>query len=204
MVYKKKDRLSRRAARNLYLKGARSFSEAKNPLSRRASRPGQHGAKPPRYTEYGKQLREKQTVKEIYLLREKRFKNLFKQAMAIAEKTKANKGHLFLQLLERMLFIMIYRAGLAKSKSAARQIVVHGHVKVNGRRVKSPTYLLKQGDVVEISPKVFDKVKPDYDFPYVADWLEVNGNKFKVLRYPERSEIRQDIDESLVVAWYTR
>ena len=204
MVYKKKDRLSRRAGKNLYLKGARSFSDTKNPLSRRASRPGQHGNRPPRFTEYGKQLREKQTVKEIYLLRETRFKNLFKQAMAMADKTNANKGHLFLQLLERMLFIMIYRAGLAKSKSTARQLVVHGHVKVNGRRVKSPTYILKIGDVVEISSKVFDKIKPDYEIPFTANWVEVNKNTFKVVRYPEREEIRQDIDESLVVAWYTR
>lgn len=204
MVYKKKDRLSRRAGRNLYLKGARSFSETKNPLSRRASRPGQHGSRPARFTEYGKQLREKQTVKEIYLLRETRFKNLFKQAMAMAEKNNANKGHLFLQLLERMLFIMIYRAGLAKSKSTARQIVVHGHVKVNGRKVKSPTYILNVGDIVEISPKIAEKVKPDYEMPFIANWLEVSKNKFKVTRFPEREEIRQDIDESLVVAWYTR
>ncbi len=203
MVYKKKGKLSRRAGRNLYLKGARSHSD-KNALQRRSSRPGQHGNRPPRHTEYGKQLREKQTVKEIYMLREARFKNLFKKALQIAEKQGENKGHVFLQLLERMLFIMIYRAGLAKSKGTARQMVVHGHVKVNGVRVKSPTYILKTGDVVEISSKVAEKVKPDYELPSIADWVELNKNGFKVVRYPDRTEIRQDIDESLVVAWYTR
>ena len=203
MVVYKKEKLSRRAGKNLLLKGSRSFSD-KSGVKRRTSRPGQHGNRPARLTEYGKQLREKQAVKAMYLLREARFKNLFNKALEIAERTKGNKGHVFLQLLESMLFIVLYRAGLAKSKSAARQLVVHGHVKVNGVRVRSPTYILKPGDQIEVSDKVFDKYKPDYDLPYNASWIEVSKNTCKFIRPPERDEIRKDIDESLVIAWYTR
>jgi len=199
---KPKDKISRRDGRNLYLKGARDFT--KPGVVRRPTKPGQHGKTKRRLTTYGLQLREKQAVKFMYLLGEKRFRRIFDMALDIANKTGAPKGTTFLQLLERMLFIVLYRAGLAKSKGAARQLVVHGHVYVNGRRVKSPTYFVKEGDKIEVSLKVFEKYKPDYAHPGPAAWLDVKDNVCIVKRYPTREEIRQDIDESLVIAWYTR
>ena len=203
MVFKKKEKLSRREGVNLYLKGKRSYSD-KAGIVRRPFKPGQHGHKPTRLTVYGRQLREKQKVKRMYLMREKQFKRFFDMALRIAQRTKEDKGHVFLQLLERKLDMVIYNAGLAKSKSTARQMVVHGHVKVNGRRVKSPSYLVKEGDVIEVSEKVFEKLKRDYEGPAISEWLEVNGNKCVVKRYPTRDEISKDIDETLIVGWYTR
>ncbi len=203
MVYPKKEKLSRREGVNLYLKGARSFSD-KAGIVRRPYKPGQHGQKSTRLTVYGLQLREKQKVKRMYLMRERQFKRFFEKALKIAQKTKQDKGFVFLQLLERKLDMVLYNSGLAKSKGAARQLVVHGHVKVNGVKVKSPSYLVEIGDVIEVSEKVFDKYKRDYEGPAIPEWLEVKGNKCKILRFPTREEISKDIDESLIVEWYTR
>jgi len=203
MVYKKKEKLSRREGVNLYLKGARSHSD-KSGLARRPFKPGQHSHKPSRLTVYGRQLREKQKVKRMYLMREKAFKKLFREALRIAENKKIDKGLVFLQMLDRKLDVVLYYAGLAKSKNAGRQMVVHGHVKVNGVRTRSPSRILEPGDIIEVSPKVFEKYRRDYEGPAVPAWLEVDKNVAKIVRLPTREEISKDIDESLIIAWYTR
>ncbi len=203
MVYRAKEKLSRREGINLYLKGARSFSP-KAGIKRRPTRPGQHGHKPVRLSPYGRQLREKQKVKRMYMMREKQFRRFYENAVRIAKNTGQDKGFVFLQLLERRLDNVIYKAGLAKSKSAARQLVSHGHVRVNGKRVDRPSYLVEIGDTISISEKVFDKYKPDYDFPLVAQWIETSGNTCKVVRFPTREEISPDIKESLIVELYSR
>lgn len=202
-MYKKKEKLSRREGVNLYLKGARSFS-SKAGIVRRPTRPGQHGAKPVRLSGYARQLREKQKVKRMYMMRERQFRRFYNMAVRIAKNTKQDKGYLLLQLLERRLDSVIYRAGLAKSKGAARQLVSHGHVYLNGKRATIPSMLVKEGDSIEISPKVFDKYKPDYDFPAPPAWLEVVKNRCKILRYPLRTEIDPGIKESLIVELYSR
>lgn len=203
MVYRAKEKLSRREGINLYLKGARSFSD-KAGIKRRPTRPGQHGAKPVRLSAYGRQLREKQKVKRMYMMREKQFRRFYEMAVKIAKNTGQDKGVVLLQLLERRLDSVIYRAGLAKSKSAARQLVSHKHVYVNGKRINIPSYLVKEGDKIEISPKVFEKYKPDYEFPQPPAWLDVSGNKCKIVRSPRRDEISPDIKESLIVELYSR
>ena len=203
MVFTKKERLSRALGVNLYLKGARSFSP-KAGIVRRPYRPGQHGKKPQRLTVYGRQLREKQKVKWMYLMREKQFKRWFEKALELAKHTGEDKGMVLLQMLERKLDIVLYRAGLAKSKSAARQLIVHGHVRVNGKKVRSPSYLVEVGDKIEVLEKVFEKYKRDYEGPAVPEWLKVYKNTCEVVRYPTREDLPKDIDTSLIIAWYTR
>ncbi len=203
MVYYKKERLSRLSGTNLFLKGARSFS-SKAGVLRRPYRPGQHGRRPLRLTVYGRQLREKQKVKWMYLMRERQFKNWFEKALDIAKQTGQDKGTVFLQMLERKLDIVLYRAGLAKSKGAARQLVVHGHVKVNGRKVRSPSYLVQVGDKIEVSEKVFEKYKRDYEGPAAPGWIRVKENTCEIVRAPNRDELPKNVDPSLIIAWYTR
>ncbi len=203
MVYKAKGKLSRREGINLFLKGARSFSN-KAAIKRRPTKPGQHGFKPSRLSAYARQLREKQKVKRMYMMRERQFRKFFNMAVKIAKNTGQDKGVVLLQLLERRLDSVIYRAGLAKSKSAARQLVSHKHVYVNGKRVNIPSYLVKQGDEITISEKVFEKYKPDYEFPQPPAWLDVKGNGVKIVRFPIREEISPDLKESLIVELYSR
>jgi len=198
-----KTKLSRREGRNLYLKGSRSMG-AKACYTRRQTRPGQHGVSMTRMSAYARQLRAKQSVKRYYMMREKQFRKFYDEAVTIAKNSNQDKGYVFLQLLERRLDNTIYKSGLAKSKSAARQLVSHGHVLVNGVKVKSPSYRVNINDEIEIKAKVFDKFKPDYKFPFNVKWITSNGNKCKVLEYPKREDIDQMFKESLIVELYSR
>jgi len=204
MAYQgKKGRLSRREGMNLFLKGSRSYSE-KEEWNKRQSRPGQHGARPSRLSSYARQLREKQRVKRMYGMREKQFKRFYEIALKTARNSSQDKGYIMLQLLERRLDNVVYSAQLARSKATARQIITHGHVKLNGKKVSIPSYIVKVGDVVEVKVGIWEKVKVDYKGPIVPAWLEPNRNMAKVLMLPTREQIDPSIRESLIVELYSR
>ncbi|NOY14821.1 MAG: 30S ribosomal protein S4 [bacterium] len=202
-----KCRLCRREGRKLFLKGERCFS-AKCPLERKGVvPPGQHGYKYMRkkVSVYGMQLREKQKVKRIYGLREAQFKKLF----AIAAKNPEATGVKLLQLLETRLDNVVYRLHFAPSRSTARQLVSHGHVLVNNKKVTTASYQLKVGDVVSLKPasaKIKDVVASQQaakDKESVA-WLQKKATQGKILRIPDRHEIDEDINEQLIVEFYSR
>ncbi len=198
-----KERLSRREGANLFVKGARSFS-SKEGWTKRQTKPGQHGAQSSRLSSYARQLREKQKVKRQYGMRERQFRKFFEEAVRIAKNTNQDKGFIFLQMLERRLDNVVYISTLTKSKSNARQVVSHNHVKVNGKRLDTPSAFVNVGDVIEISLKIADKVKADYVGMALPSWLSIDGNKIVVTALPTRSQIDPSIKESLIVELYSR
>lgn len=196
-----KGKLSRRAGVNLFIKGARSHSD-KNAVARKPYPPGQHGNKRrTRLSGYGIQLREKQKVKHTYGLREKQFKNLYKEAERRAKEKNTDKGLELLQMLETRLDNVIYRSGLAPSRAAARQYVTHKHVKVNGETLNIPSYEVKIDDVVELKKKKLAPAEVHIDIPA---WVETKEGKSKVVRVPDRIEIDQGIKENLIIEFYSR
>ena len=198
-----KERLSRREGANLYLKGARSYS-AKEAWGKRQTKPGQHGVQPSKLSSYARQLREKQKVKRLYGMREKQFRRFYTIAVKTAKNQTQDKGYVMLQLLERRLDNVIYVALLAKSKSAARQVVTHGHVTVNGKKVSIPSYVINVNDVVEISKDIFEKVGVDYKGPVVPAWITTAKNVATVVALPTRQQIDSTIRENLIVELYSR
>ncbi len=196
-----KERLSRREGVELHLKGTRSFSE-KSGLKRKPFAPGQHGnARRPRLSNYGLQLREKQKVKRTYGLREKQFKNLYQEADRRSKVYSTDKGLELLRLLELRLDNVLYLAGLAPSRSAARQYIVHGHVLLNGKKFTVPSYELKEGDTVELKSA---KLVPSEKFFGVPAWIESKDLNLKVVRLPIRDEIDEGIRENLIIEYYSR
>jgi small subunit ribosomal protein S4 len=196
-----KGKLSRREGVNLQLKGSRSFSD-KNALNRKPFVPGQHGNKRRRrLSDYGIHLREKQKVKRMYGLREKQFKNVFKEADQRSKNSGLDKGLEFLRILELRLDNVVYYAGLAPSRAAARQAVVHGHVLVNGKKLDIPSYELSEGDTVELK---MAKLAPVEKLFPVPKWIESSGTKAKVSRLPQRDEMDEGIKEHLIIEFYSR
>ncbi len=196
-----KEKLSRREGVNLFLKGYRSFSD-KNGMARKPYPPGQHGNKfRVRLSSYGRQLREKQKVKRMYGLREKQFKNLYKEATRRSKVSGEEKGLILLQLLESRLDNVVYRLGLAPSRAAARQMVTHKHILVNGKTVNIPSYELKVGDVVTLKKKELKMSEKLFDSP---EWVETTADGGKVVRKPLREEIDPGIKESLIIEFYSR
>ncbi|KKP42871.1 MAG: 30S ribosomal protein S4, small subunit ribosomal protein S4 [candidate division WS6 bacterium GW2011_GWC1_33_20] len=196
-----KERLSRREGVNLHLKGARSFSD-KNGLKRKPFVPGLHGNKRrPRLSNYGIQLREKQKVKRTYGVREKQFKNIYIESDRRSKVYNTDKGLEFLRLLELRLDSVLYLAGLAPSRAAARQAIVHGHVSLNGKKFSVPSAEIKQEDSIELN---LVKLAPSEKFFPVPDWIEVKDNKAKVVRLPIRDEIDEGIRENLIIEYYSR
>ncbi len=202
-----KCRLCRREGKKLFLKGPRCFT-AKCPIERKgAIPPGQHGYKSLRkkLSVYGLQLREKQKVKRIYGLREEQFKRVF----AIATKNPEATGVKLLQLLETRLDNVVYRLGFALSRSAARQLVRHGHILVNDKKVTIPSYQVRVGDTIALKSKSTQikdvalalETTKDKD---IVGWLQRKGHQGKILRIPERHEIDGDINEQLIVEFYSR
>ncbi|MBN1879943.1 30S ribosomal protein S4 [bacterium] len=197
-------RLCRREGEKLYLKGNRCFSE-KCGFDRRSYAPGQHGQKRPRVTNFGIQLREKQKVKRMYGLMEKQFRLLFERA----ERMKGITGHNFMMLLEMRLDNVVYRASFALSRKQARQLVSHGHILVNGRRLDIPSFIVNTGDVIEIKEKsremvpVKEAVEAGREIP---DWLRVDNEKLKaeVVSQPTRESITHPIQEQLIVEFFSR
>ncbi|MCL5875522.1 MAG: 30S ribosomal protein S4 [Candidatus Dependentiae bacterium] len=160
---------------------------------------------------YGKQLEEKQKVKEMYGMRERQFKRFFSMA---ARKREGVTGEKLLSFLERRLDNVVYRLKLSTTRTQARQIVVHGHILVNGQKVTSPSYLIEVNDVISLAPNVLQKqtfleqvVDKRLNIGVkVPDWLELNKSERsgKVLRYPVRSDIQVPIEEYLIVELYSK
>lgn len=174
-------------------------------IRKNAGPPGQHGQKGRRKpSEYGIQLREKQKVKRMYGVLERQFKNYFKSAVS----KKASTGEVLLQILETRLDNVIYRLGLASTRPQARQLVSHGHVQVNGKRVTIPSYNVKIGDVIALSPKAANldfikKLAAEKD-QKLPSWLSRQATVGKVNTMPKREELEADINERLIVEYYSR
>lgn len=199
-------RLCRREGIKLFLKGSRCLSE-KCSVSRRAYAPGQHGQIRKKESNYGIQLREKQKVKRIYGVLERQFKHYFR----IAERAKGVTGLTLLQLLERRLDNIIFRMNLASSRSEARQIVQHGFVYVNNKRVDIPSYTVKVGDEVAVKAKevMANRLKETGEAlkdRIVPKWLEVNAKelKAKIVNQPAKEDIGFPIQEQLIVELYSK
>jgi len=200
-------RLCRREGEKLFLKGTRCFTE-KCAVNKRAFPPGQHGqGRRTKLSNYGLQLREKQKVKRIYGVMEKQFRRYFH----IASKTKGVTGKVLLQLLERRLDNVIFRLGLAISRSQARQVVRHNMIFVNSRRVNIPSFLVEKDDVIQlkVKDKALNKIKDNLEISKdrtVPSWLEFTPAEYmgKVLRLPEKEDIQQPIQEQLIVELYSK
>lgn len=192
------DRISRRAGVNLFLKGERS-NGPKNPMTRRAYAPGQHGPRrrSGKVSEYGRQLREKQKMKAIYGVLERQFRRYF----SAASRASADTGAMLLQTLERRLDNIVFRLGLADSRPQARQFVTHGHVRVNGKKVNIPSFQVSVGDSVELV-----KIARKPGQQELLIWLdrEKTGLAGKVINLPERDQIPTEIEEQLIVEFYSR
>jgi small subunit ribosomal protein S4 len=200
-------RLCRREGMKLFLKGAKCFTD-KCPVEKRNFAPGQHGKdRKAKVVGYGLQLREKQKTKRIYFTLENQFRNYFEKAARKPGVT----GELLLQQLERRLDNVIYRLGFATSRRQARQLVRHGHINVNGRRVNIPSFEVSAGDEIQVreNARKFTVVEGASDFsshqPVVA-WLEVDRENLKgrVLSLPKREDIATPVNEQLIVELYSK
>jgi small subunit ribosomal protein S4 len=200
-------RLCRREGMKLFLKGPKCFSE-KCPVEKRNFAPGQHGKdRKAKVVGYGLQLREKQKAKRIYFTLEKQFRNYFEQAA----RAKGVTGERLLQLLERRLDNVVYRLGFAISRRQARQLVRHGHVAVNGRKVNIPSYQVNAGDEVvvrENSKKlvILEMAKEFTSHQPTPNWLEIDRDNYKgrVTALPKREDINLPINEQLIVELYSK
>jgi small subunit ribosomal protein S4 len=199
-------RLCRRERMKLYLKGTKCDS-MKCPIERRPYPPGDHGrSRRQQGSEYLTQLREKQKARRIYGLMEKQFSNLYKEANRQSGVT----GENLLRLLETRLDNVAFRAGWGSSRAQARQFVRHGHVLVNGRRVTIPSYQVRKGDVVSLSPKArgFIAIRQNIDTldRLMPPWLEVGdgGQQVTVRELPLRAHIDVPVREQLIVELYSK
>ncbi|MFW5855755.1 MAG: 30S ribosomal protein S4 [Bacillota bacterium] len=199
-------KLCRREGEKLYLKGARCYSD-KCSFDRRPYAPGDHGQGRRKVSEYGMQLREKQKVRRMYGIMEKQFRNYFEEA----EQARGVTGENFLNLLERRLDNTVYRLGFATSRNEARQFVLHGHIKVNDRKVDIPSYRVDEGDVITVkdSSRKLDRFKDIFEYNQELTppgWLTVDYDKAegKVVSMPEREDIDHPIQEHLIVEFYSR
>ncbi|MEN3188194.1 MAG: 30S ribosomal protein S4 [Atribacterota bacterium] len=199
-------RLCRRQGVKLFLKGPRCYTD-KCAFERRPFAPGIHKGGRRKLSGYGLQLREKQRVRFIYSITEKQFENYFERATRMPGVT----GENLLSLLERRLDNVIFRLGLSDSRIEARQIVSHGHVKVNGERVNIPSYLIEEGDVIELSDsgKANGKIKEileEKESVPTPGWLEFDRNSLqgRILRNPRREDIDYPVQEQLIVEFYSK
>lgn len=199
-------RLCRREGIKLFLKGDRCYSD-KCGVERRPYPPGQAGKRRPRDSEYRVQLREKQKTKRIYGLLEKQFRNYYE----LANRQSGITGVNLLRLLESRLDNVVYRFGFAKSRDEARQVVRHGHIAVNGRKVDIPSYRVRPGDSVTVGDKskdllVIKTALISSEKIEVPGWLEVDIEKLagKVLSLPERDQIDAPVREQLIVELYSK
>ncbi|MGI9953035.1 30S ribosomal protein S4 [Moorellaceae bacterium AZ2] len=199
-------RLCRREGMKLYLKGERCYTD-KCAIARRSYAPGQHGQERRKISEYGIRLREKQKARRIYGVLERQFRGYFERA----EREKGITGENLLRLLERRLDNVVYRLGFAASRSEARQLVRHGHFRVNGRKVNIPSYLVRPGDEIEVREKSKESVKFKEIAAQAAHrtppaWLESDAANLKgrVLALPTRDQIDVPIQEHLIVELYSK
>jgi small subunit ribosomal protein S4 len=195
-------RFCRRAGVKLYLKGDKCISE-KCPVSRRSYPPGEHGRRFTKETEYSVRLKEKQKARRIYGIMEKQFRIYY----AKAARQRGVTGENLLRMLETRLDNVIYRLNLVSSRREARQMVSHGHVAVNGRRVDIPSYLVKKGDEITLTARGTNMFKEravgEGELPL---WLDLNEKtmKAKIKEIPNREDIPVDLKEQLIVEFYSK
>lgn len=199
-------RICRRQGDKLMLKGAKCFTP-KCPVEKRHAPPGQHVSSRRKVSEYSLQLREKQRARSIYGVLERQFKKHF----AEAERRPGLTGENLLQILEMRLDNVVYRLGFAESRRQARQLVLHGHIAVNGRVTDIPSYQVKVGNVIswkEGSTKsvLYQAVAKDIGSKTIPGWLSLDRENMagRVLAAPSRRDIDATIDERLIVAFYSR
>ena len=199
-------RQCRREGVKLFGKGERCHTD-KCALNRRTGVPGQHGAARKKIGEYGKQLREKQKAKRYYGIPEKQFRTYFKKA----DKKEGMTGENLLTLIERRLDNVVFRMGMGESRRDARQLVVHGHFLVNGKKADIPSIILKEGDVVsvkETSKKSakFKSLVENIDNRTAPAWIEVDKENLtaKVVALPKREDIEFPFEEHLIVELYSK
>ena len=199
-------RQCRRENQKLFLKGSRCYSE-KCPVTKRGTIPGQHGTgRRSKVGEYGLQLREKQKAKRTYGVLERQFHKYFE----MAEHSKGVTGENMLALLECRLDNVVYRLGFGVSRPQARQIVNHGHILVNGKRVDIPSYIVKAGDVISICEKTAEKeqfkVLREGTSRLIPQWLSLDSANLTgtVVSIPKREEIDLQIAEHLIVELYSK
>ena len=199
-------RLCRREGKKLYLKGERCTS-GKCALDRRNTAPGQHGAATKKLKEYGKQTREKQTARRYYGVLEKQFKNYYDEAA----RQQGMTGENLLKLLERRYDNVVYRMGLASSRKEARQLVLHGHFTINGKKANIPSILVRSGDVIAVA-ETFKKSAKCKELVEALEtktspkWIEVDKNALvaKIVALPEREDVDFDFEEQLIVELYSK
>lgn len=211
VVWEAKCKLCRRAGQKLFLKGDRCYTrKCQIERENRNKPPGQHGdsaARGRRLTEFAEQLLEKQKLKRMYQLREKQFSSYMDEA----SRRRGVTGENLLQLLEMRLDNTVYRLGWASSRSLARQLVSHRFFTVNGRRVNIPSYQLRPGDTIGLHEskrehRYIKEVLQSMAAHSIPPWLELNTQTFdgKLLRPPTQAELNLDINEQLIVEFYTR
>ncbi|MBC7360874.1 MAG: 30S ribosomal protein S4 [Candidatus Aminicenantes bacterium] len=205
--YQKPDcRLCRTERTKLFLKGNKCLTD-KCPLERRPFAPGQHGRMRKRVLGYALQLREKQKLKRYYGMSERQFRLFFKRA----ERQKGVTGENLLVMLERRLDNVVYMLGFALSRSHARQMITHGHIRVNDKKVTIPSYLVKEGDVISLKERSaqnenFKAVIEANKTRTVPGWLQVDWDNLqgKVASLPTRQDITIPVEEHLVVELYSK
>ena len=197
-------KLSRREGTDLFLKSGVRAIDSKCKID---TAPGQHGARKPRLSDYGSQLREKQKVRRIYGILERQFRNYYKEA----NRLKGNTGENLLVLLEGRLDNVVYRMGFAATRAEARQLVSHKAIVVNGRVVNIPSFQVSVNDVVAVREKSKKqaRIKASLELEEQREkptWLEVDSAKMEGVfkRVPERSDLSADINEHLIVELYSK
>jgi small subunit ribosomal protein S4 len=199
-------RLCRREKMKLFLKGAKCDSP-RCPIELRPYPPGEHGRNRPKESDYLLQVREKQKAKRIYGILERQFHGYYEEAT----RTRGKTGEALLQILETRLDNVVFRAGFAKSRDMARQLVRHGHFLVNGKKVDIPSYRVSGSDIIEVRPKSLEMTPfmvaraESGERPPPA-WIEVIPDKMRVLVHtlPERTQIDTQVQEQLIVALYSK
>ena len=199
-----KCKLSRREGTDLFLKSARRALDTKCKLD---SRPGQHGAKSTRISEYGTQLREKQKIRRMYGVLERQFRNYFIKAAS----RKGATGEVLLQTLESRLDNVVYRMGFACTRAEARQLVSHKAIEVNGKPVNIPSYLVRAADVVSVRERARAQLRIKSSLELAEQngfpsWVDMDSKNFKGVfkSVPDRAEFASDVNEQLVVELYSK
>ena len=201
-----REKLERRLGVDLGLKGERRLA-GKSALEKRPYPPGQHGQRRAKISEYGMQLREKQKAKFMYGVSEKQFRNLFREAA----RRDGNTGEVLIQLLEQRLDNVVYRLGFATTRAFARQLVNHGHILVDGKRVDIPSYRVKPGQKIEVrekskkNPQILRSIELTNQTG-IVDWVDVDKEKlFGIFtRIPQRDEIKIPVEERFIVELYSK
>jgi small subunit ribosomal protein S4 len=200
-------RLCRREGTKLFLKGQKCFTD-KCPVEKRNFAPGQHGKdRKAKIVGYGLQLREKQKTKRMYFAQEKQFRNYFEKAASHQGVT----GEMLLQQLERRLDNVVYRLGFATARRQARQLVRHGHISVNGKKVNIPSYQVSVNDEIAVREgskeiAILAQIKELTSHQSAPTWLNVDRDNWKgnVLALPKRDEIQMPVNEQLIVELYSK